>query len=296
MEIVKTMLSVFFLGVMPLGVILALLIAGVMALVGKKIKRGVWIGLCAFGVLQMIGTELLYPAWAGGIDFSTVGYLLGRWLGCLCAAGFIMLAPTGKKKPALAALLVPVVLYVGIAELIGVVNMIKQDVGFGVEFLDILKGFHNYVWWPNVFFGLPVLMMAAWYLAGRKKALRIVFTLLSVVALIWGVGKCVRMMCLVFGPTLEDVLKGDYLYMFYGFGWMPSILILLTQMIQLGLVAGKMRQEEPVKPVKAPVVATPNPAAEPVAAKPASAPKFCAGCGHLLPEGSSFCNNCGMKI
>jgi hypothetical protein len=274
-----------------------------MALAGKKIKRGVWIGLCAFGVLQMIGTELLYLVWAQGGGFTVFLYLLGRWIGCLCAAGFVMLAPTGKKKPALVALLLPAVLYIFIANAVDFVSLMKNMILHDAGFREIIINLFHGIRWQEGFFVVAVILLAAWYMTGRKKALGVVAALLSAVTLLTGCINGIRVACLYFGPTFAEVLSSGSPFMVYNFGWMPSFCILLVQMIQLGLLSGKLGQEEAAveaaREVEAPVYEAPKPAAEPVAepaAAPAFAPRFCANCGKPLSEGGSFCGHCGRKI
>ena len=301
MEIIGVIMKIFFIGVFPFGVIAALLIAGVMALAGKKIKRGVWIGVCAFGVLQMIGTELLYLVWAQGRVFTVFLYLLGRWIGCLCAAGFVMLAPTGKKKPALVALLLPAVLYIVVANLVDFASIMDDMLLYKAGFREVIINLFNGIRWQEGFFVVAVILLAAWYMTGRKKALSVVVALLSAVTLLTGCINGIRVVCLYFGPTFAEAMAGSSPFLVYNFGWMPSFCILLTQMIQLGLLSGKLGQEKAAaaREVEAPVYEAPKPAAEPVAepaAAPASAPKFCAHCGKPLPEGGFFCGHCGRKI
>lgn len=211
--------------------IVALVIAVGMALVGKKIKRGVWTGLCAFGMLQMVGLELLYNLWAeGGNWVATLAYMLGTWVGCLCAAGFMMMAVSGKKKSGLVALLIPAMLYLFIVNTIDLVRTIADMVEYSCGFREVLETIFR-IRWGELFLVVALILLAVWYLTGRKKLWGIMAMLLTALALIVGFAGGIRMACALFGPDLRDVYRGGNIYFIYTFSWTPSFCVLLVQMM-----------------------------------------------------------------
>lgn len=320
---IYSLLNITFFVLTTMGMIAGVGIAVVMALAVKKIKPGVWIGMCAVGmvlmVLSAIATAVLRCV---GDDYvltlKNVLRNIAQLAAYLCAAGFMMCA-AGKKKSAAVLLLIPVVLYIASINISSFVSNIKYGNGIADTLIMMIRGgVFDMIWFVSC------VLLAVWYLTGRKTALGVITALLTVVSLIGGLCRGARIGIGVWLSDYEIYTIGGLLaewdltqWAMDAVQWKPLLYVFVigysvphciwsVQVIQACLLSGKFGKSE-VKKVTRPVAAVQKaPArnavkAEPVKAEAAEAKaapqvKFCAYCGSRLPEGSVFCNKCGEKV